>query len=38
MTRSEEEVSVLVKRACKAKADYPTLSVPEAMRVATFTF
>ncbi len=27
-----------MKRASKAKADHPTLSVPEAMRVATFTF
>ena len=38
MTRSEDELTALVKRASKAKADHPTLSVPEAMRVATFTF
>ena len=38
MTRSEEELKTLVKRAAKARGDHPTLSVPEAMRVATFTF
>ncbi len=37
MTRSEEEFKTLVKRAAKARTDHPTLSVPEAMRVATFT-
>ncbi len=37
MTRSEEELKTLVKRAAKARTDHPTLSVPEAIRVATFT-
>ncbi len=37
MTRSEEELKTLVKRAAKARGDHLTLSVPEAMRVATFT-
>ena len=36
MTRSEGEIRTLVKRAAKARMDHPTLSVPEAMRVATF--
>ena len=35
MTRSEEELKALVKRAAKAKSDHVTLSVFEAMRVAT---
>ena len=35
MTRSEEEFKALVKRAAKAKSDHVTLSVLEAMRVAT---
>ena len=37
MTRSEEELKALVKRAAKAKSDHVTLSIPEAMRVSTFT-
>ena len=37
MTRNEEELKALVKRAAKAKSDHPTLSVLEAMRVATLT-
>jgi hypothetical protein len=37
MTRSEEELKALVKRATKAKSYHVTLSIPEAMRVATFT-
>ena len=37
MTRSEEELEALVKRATKAKSDNVTLSIPEAMGVATFT-
>ena len=37
MTRSEEELKTLVKRAAKARTDHPTLSIHEAMRVATFT-
>jgi len=36
MTRSEDELKALVKKAVKARTDYPTLSIPEAMRVATF--
>ena len=36
MTRSEEELKALVKRATKAKSDHVTLGIPEAMRVATF--
>jgi hypothetical protein len=35
MTRSEEELNTLVKRAAKAKSDSVTLSILEAMRVAT---
>jgi len=35
MTRSEEELKALVKRAAKAKSDSVTLSILEAMRVAT---
>ena len=34
MTRSEDELKALVKRAAKART---ALSIPEAMRVATFT-
>jgi hypothetical protein len=35
MTRSEEELKFPVKRATNAKSDDVTLSVSEAMRVAT---
>ena len=35
--RSDNELKALVKKAAKARTDNPTLSVPEAMRVATFT-
>ena len=35
MTRSEEELKALVKRVAKAKSDSVTLSILEAMRVAT---
>ena len=34
MTRSEEELKALVKRAAKSKSDHVTLSILEAMRVA----
>ena len=37
MTRSDDELKALVNGAAKARTDHPTLSVPEAMRVATFT-
>ena len=37
MIRSEDELKALVKRAAKPRTDHPTLSIPEAMRVATFT-
>ena len=35
MTRSAKELEPLVKRAAKAKSDYVTVSILEAMRVAT---
>jgi hypothetical protein len=35
-SRSEDVLKALVKRAAKARTDHQTLSVPEAMRVATF--
>jgi hypothetical protein len=36
--RSNYVLKALVKRAATARTGHPTLSVPEAMRVATFTF
>ena len=36
MTRSEDELKALVKRAAKARTDHQTLSIHEAMTVATF--
>ena len=36
MTRSEEELKALVKRATKAQADHSTLRIPKAMQVTTF--
>jgi hypothetical protein len=36
MTRSQEGLKAPVKRDVKAKSDHVTLSVPEAMRLATF--
>ncbi len=34
---SEDELKALVKKAAKAKSEHVTLSIPEAMRVATFS-
>jgi hypothetical protein len=36
-SRSDDVLKALVKRAAKARRDHPTLSVPEAMRVTTYT-
>ncbi len=36
MTKSEEDLKTLVKRAAKARADPQTISVPEAIQVAKF--
>ena len=37
MSRSEEELKELVKKAAVASANHPTLTIPQAMRVAEFT-
>ena len=37
MSRSEDDLEALVKRAAKARTDHPTLSLPEAMGVAIFS-
>jgi hypothetical protein len=37
MTRTESELTGLVKMAAKVKQDHPTLSIPAAMKVAKFT-
>ena len=37
MTRSEDELKALVKRAVMIRTVHPALSIHEAMKVATFT-